>query len=262
MENATEESAVQAPNSIQLALESDTQPTLITEPRVVVPPDSFAVVETGVYRSSVPNPENFTHLRGLGLRSVVILSAERPGRDTLDFFRENNIKVLHTGRHEWAPKTSWKPISEEVVKESLELILREDTHPVLVCDVGGIHLVGMLVGCLRRLQHWNLNSVVDEYRAFAASNTRYANEQFIELYDIDLVTIPENPPTWFAEQLQIEREERDEFNDLSAQGRLDNYGTLLDREHEKQYRVFYYSSACPLNSKPELGAKPPRIRTL
>lgn len=232
----------------------------VREPEVLSPADHFALVEPGVYRSSLPSPNNFSHIRSLYLKHVVILSAERPMRSITTFFEENNISVSHTGRHGWTSQKSWKPMSEEVVKESLEIVLRKDCHPILVCDVGGVHLVGMLVACLRRLQHWNLNSVVNEYRAFAGSKTRYANEQFIELFDIDLVTIPVNPPEWFAEQMKMERLEMEEYDQMIRDGHLDHSGTLIKRDTAESYRVYYFSSSSPLNSVH--GAEPPRIQII
>lgn len=47
---------------------------------------------------------------------------------------------------------------------------------------------GTVVGCFRKLQKWNLTSILEEYRRFAGSKGRILNEQFIELFDIDLVS--------------------------------------------------------------------------
>lgn len=146
------------------------------------------------------------------------------------------------------------------MKESLEIILRRECYPILVCDVGGIHLVGMLIGCLRRLQTWNLNSVVSEYRFFARAKTRYANEQFIELFDIDLVTVPDDPPPWFAEQLELDRRDREDFDKIIAEGRVDESGTHLDSEKVPRYVAYRYSASGPLNS--EIGGTEPRIQIL
>lgn len=234
------------------------------EPDVIVPPDNFAVVETGLYRSALPNARNMPYVRTLRLNTVIILSSEKPGRSLCNFFDSNGIRVAHTGLHGWsADQTSWTPISEDVVKDSLELILRRDRYPVLVCDIGGVHLVGMVIGCLRRLQNWNLNSVVHEYRSFAAAKTRYVNEQFIELFDTDLVCIPDVPAQWFADLLEMERSERSEFRQLVQSGLVDDCGTLVDTAKSKstqpKYVVYYYSWSSPLNSEP--SGSEPRIET-
>lgn len=119
------------------------------------------------------------------------------------FFEENKIRFLHLGLKAWKQDATWSPVTDELIKEALELILNPDTHPVLVECTSGIHQTGTLVGCLRRLLNWNLTSIINEYRAFAgALHTRYMNEQFIELFDIDLVTLPAKLPRWFIVQRQ------------------------------------------------------------
>lgn len=232
------------------------------EPDVIAPPENFAVVEQGLYRSSFPSGRNFPFLRSLHLTTVIILSSEKPARSLTNFFDNHGARVVHTGLHGWSPdRTSWKPIAEEVVKETLEIILEYDNYPILVCDAGGIYLVGMVIGCLRRLQNWNLNSVVNEYRYFAASKTRYINEQFIELFDIDLITIPQQPPAWFAEQLERDRLEREELSKLTEEGLVDECGTLVETGMKTpKYLVYYFSSSGPLNS--EVGSSKPRVETL
>lgn len=46
---------------------------------------------------------------------------------------------------------------------------------------GGIFETGTLLGCLRKIQGWNLSSILFEYRSFAGSLARSANERFIEV---------------------------------------------------------------------------------
>ena len=59
-----------------------------------------------------------------------------------------------------------------------------------MCNLGR-HRTGTLVGCLRKLQRWNLTCILEEYRRHCiTSKFRLLNEQFIELFDIDLVQVP------------------------------------------------------------------------
>ncbi|KAJ3306247.1 hypothetical protein HDV03_000167 [Kappamyces sp. JEL0829] len=101
--------------------------------------------------------------------------------------------------------TSWRPVSDEVIKEGLQIALNADTYPLLICCTSGVFETGVLVGCLRKLQGWNFNSIVVEYRydavphdrSWAGSKCKYGVEQFIELFDTDLVTMPQTLPSWF-----------------------------------------------------------------
>ena len=71
----------------------------------------------------------------------------------------------------------------------------------------GRHRTGTVVGCYRKLQRWALSSILEEYRRYAGMKVRILNEQvgdispipgrksidgweqFIELFDTDLVPV-------------------------------------------------------------------------
>jgi Tyrosine phosphatase family len=82
-----------------------------------------------------------------------------------------------------------------------------DVH--CLCSVAdgrsGIHEVGILVGILRKLQHWSLSSIIFEYRSFAGPNARFNEEQFIELFNESELQLPHNLPTWWIEQQELWR---------------------------------------------------------
>lgn len=82
----------------------------------------------------------------------------------------------------------------QVVVEGLRLVLDPSSYPLLVMCNLGRHRTGTLIGCLRKLQHWSLTCVLEEYRRHASSKSRHLNEQFIELFDIDLVQVPAHCP--------------------------------------------------------------------
>jgi tyrosine-protein phosphatase SIW14 len=69
----------------------------------------------------------------------------------------------------------------------------------------GIHEVGILVGILRKLQHWNFSSIIFEYRSFAGPNARFNEEQFIEVFDETDLVLPSPLPTWWTEQQELWR---------------------------------------------------------
>ena len=174
----------------------------------------FGIVEAGLYRGSTPTPDNFSFLRQYGLRTAVVLSPEKLVPSVTDFFEENSIEVYHIGLTAWKPAESWKPVSDELIKEGLQIILDANTYPVMIMCSSGIHQTGTLVGCLRRLQTWNLTSTLYEYRMFTAQKNRFLNEQFIELFDLDMVTLPRDLPPWFLAQRQmLELERRDADGD-------------------------------------------------
>jgi protein tyrosine/serine phosphatase len=170
---------------------------------MVVPPALFGIVQPGVYRSNAPVDENLPFLALLNLRSVLYLSPEVLLKSVVDFFAgdesQRKVKLIEHGLESWRPDPSWTPVCDEFIKTALELILDIKNHPVLVCCTSGILQTAPLVGCLRRLQNWSLTSILDEYRAYAGSKARLVHQQYIESFDVDLVTFPSQLPPWFTD---------------------------------------------------------------
>lgn len=96
------------------------------------------------------------------------------------------------------PLNPWDSLNEATIKKALDTIANKHTYPLLVCCGMGRHRTGTVIGCLRRLQGWNLASVSEEYRRFTgARGGRIAVELLVESFDIGLVDIkPELAPEW------------------------------------------------------------------
>eukprot|EP00743_Colponemidia_sp_Colp-15_P012339 GILK01014014.1.p1 GENE.GILK01014014.1~~GILK01014014.1.p1 ORF type:complete len:245 (-),score=39.34 GILK01014014.1:214-903(-) len=173
------------------------------------PPEAYGLVEPGIHRSNILHSINFPFISSLNLKTVLYLSSEGLPRAVQQFLEERHTKLIHLGLKAWKPDLSWKPISEELIKEGLEIVLNVTNHPVMILCTSGIHLTGTLVGCLRRLQNWNMTAIVDEYRCYAGNKSRFTHEQFVEFFDVDLVTLPAALPAWFLDQAQVAEEEEE-----------------------------------------------------
>ncbi|KAG8463388.1 hypothetical protein KFE25_004899 [Diacronema lutheri] len=163
----------------------------------LVPPERFGVIETGLFRSNYPMEVNFRFLRTLGLRTAVNLTQERLVRSALAFFAEQRITLRQLGEQSSGGIASGVA-SEELIKQALEIALDGRNYPLLLMSSSGNHGVGLIVGCLRRLQRWSISSALDEYRSFAAPAARYMTEQAIEVFDLQLVDAPSDVPPWYA----------------------------------------------------------------
>ena len=159
-----------------------------------IPPLNFGLVENQLYRSGQPNELNFPFLENLGLKTVIFLAPEEPTQQFLNFIDDQDINFYHLGLNSMS--NAWDPISEEVVIEALEFILEPANYPLVVICNQGRHRTGTVVGCLRKLQRWNLTAIFEEYRRYAGPKVRILSEQFIELFDIELVSVPNNHPRW------------------------------------------------------------------
>jgi tyrosine-protein phosphatase OCA1 len=161
-----------------------------------IPPHNYGVVEEDLFRSGQPNELNFPFLERLSLKTVIFLAPDEPAPAFLNFVQEHGIELIHLGRER--TKVPWQLISEEVVLRALEVIMSPSNYPLhIMCHLGR-HRTGTVVGCLRKVQQWNLTSIFEEYRRYAGTKVRLQNEQFIELFDTDLVRVPpaQQKPQW------------------------------------------------------------------
>ena len=115
------------------------------------PPEKFGCVERGLYRSAFPTTASHEYLKLLGLRTVVNLSQELPMRAVISGFEDLGAELINLGLAVWT-RPDQPPISHELIKEALQLVLDVQRQPVLMISASGTHEVGTLVGCLRRLQ--------------------------------------------------------------------------------------------------------------
>lgn len=182
---------------------------------MLVLPDNFGLVEAGVYRCSKIELDNFPFLETLQLKLLIMLDAEKPPRLLLLFLDANNIELFNLGglkisNHQpnkedgdkdkvkkeelidvinladmrKSSKTEqWMLIEKNLTQRTFELLLDAKKHNILLIDS-----TSTLVGILRKIQKWNFNLILNEYRTFSASNKNsYYAETFLELIEIELI---------------------------------------------------------------------------
>ena len=164
---------------------------------MIVPPQNFGMVEADLYRSAQPTELSFPFLERLRLRTVIYLAPDEPPAPLLAWLEDQRITLIHLGE-DVGKRSPWKPVSEETVLEGLHVLLEPASYPLLIMCNLGRHRTGTMVGCLRKLQGWNLTAILEEYRRHAGPKFRLLNEQFIELFDVDLVAVPppQRRPPW------------------------------------------------------------------
>ncbi|RLV87926.1 putative tyrosine-protein phosphatase OCA1 [Meyerozyma sp. JA9] len=178
----------------------------------IIPPLNFCPVEKQLYRSGQPSIINQSFLQDLNLKTIIWLASEEPQEEFLDYCSMNSINIEFVGMinddFSYQNVNPWDSLNETTIKKALELICDRNNYPMLVCCGMGRHRTGTVIGCLRRLQGWNLASVSEEYRRFTgARGGRILVELLIEGFDISTVEIDrEKVPQWLRER---EREGED-----------------------------------------------------
>ena len=153
----------------------------------LIPPENFAMIEKGLYRSGFPKKKNFAFLKKcLGLKSILTLVLEDYPLANSEFNRMHGIKLLQFGVP--GNKEPFVDIPEGGIVAALTAVLDKRNHPMLIHCNKGKHRTGCLVGALRKVQKWAFSSIFDEYIRFSAPKPRMMDQQFIELFNTDRVT--------------------------------------------------------------------------
>lgn len=156
----------------------------------LIPPPNFGYVEPDLYRSAIPGEMNFAFLQTLKLKTVLYLSTDAPSQLLLDFLREEDVELISMECLDGGG--AMQRILEHIALDSMRIVLDYTKYPVLIMCNLGRHRTGTVVGCLRRLQGWAISSILDEFRGFTRSIPSPMHEQFIELFDTELVEIPDD----------------------------------------------------------------------
>ncbi|ORX37769.1 tyrosine phosphatase family-domain-containing protein [Kockovaella imperatae] len=151
----------------------------------LIPPENFAIVAPGVYRSGFPMRKNFPFMETLRLKTILTLVLEEYPEANLKWCQDQDIQFMQFGIP--GNKEPFDNIPEEVICAALVQILDKRNHPLLIHCNKGKHRTGCLVGCIRRIQSWSLTSIFDEYRRFSNPKSRAVDQQFIDLFQLSKV---------------------------------------------------------------------------
>ncbi|GAA5857634.1 hypothetical protein JCM8547_004307 [Rhodosporidiobolus lusitaniae] len=167
----------------------------------LIPPDNFAEVSPGLYRSSFPRAKNFAFLRTLGLKSVMVLVPEPYPEENVEFIKEEGIQFFQFGIP--GNKEPVVSIPEEKLIAAMAVALDSRNLPLLIHCNKGKHRTGCVVGCLRRLQGLPLVSVLEEYKRHSHPKSREGDlmciEEFAGLTKVWDAAEKEFLPTWASD---------------------------------------------------------------
>ncbi|KAE8227902.1 hypothetical protein CF326_g7184 [Tilletia indica] len=212
-------------------------PTSLPFLEPLIPPENFAMINSKVYRSSLPLKKHFPFLKTLNLRSVLTLILEEYPASNTTFLDENGIQFFQFGLP--GNKEPFVQIPEDMISNALIAILDVRNHPMLIHCNKGKHRTGCLVGCLRKLQQWSLTTIFDEYRKFSAPKSRSMDQEFVELYAGEEAVWTRVEPRWVPRWAGLPRgrvisHEDDDDDDEEGEGEGEAGGYSLDEEGEEE----------------------------
>ncbi|PSN63922.1 protein-tyrosine phosphatase, partial [Corynespora cassiicola Philippines] len=167
----------------------------------VLPPANFgAVVPRSVYRSSYPQPENFGFMKSLGLKTILTLVPGEISTQYSHFMTENDIQHFQVPLP--ANKGSIKVDACQMSK-ALGIILDRANHPVLIHCNKGKHRTGCVVGCLRKVQGEDMETIYSEYHIYAGEKARILDEGYMELFDVNTVLWMARRFNWISPDAEV-----------------------------------------------------------
>ncbi|CAL3967548.1 hypothetical protein PZA11_003819 [Diplocarpon coronariae] len=144
-------------------------------------PTNLGVVIPGkIFRSSWPTEDDFISLESLGLKTVLSLVKNDFAPDFMNFVKKNNIvhKLIDM------PGTKKVPITEGLMQEIMETVLDESNYPILIHCNHGKHRTGCVVAVVRHVARWDIESILEEYRGYAAPKARQCDIEYITEYKV------------------------------------------------------------------------------
>lgn len=177
-------------------MERPAPPEQVQAPRqsnFLEPPEEYGVVTESISRCGGLSPANLSFLSLYNFKTVLFVTEDNPHTKVIEYLQRQNIKYTRIGIYSRRASLQWRTQVDELVKISLEFILDSDNYPLLISSSSNLHLC-TVIGCLRRLQGWNLCPIMEEFRRFTPEQPISMYKNYVEMFDFDLINIPENSP--------------------------------------------------------------------
>ncbi|KAJ3219406.1 hypothetical protein HK099_004721 [Clydaea vesicula] len=160
---------------------------------LVNPPFRYQMVEENVFRGTYPKDRNLFFLKRLNLKTILSLTSDPPKNYLLDFCNSNQISSIHFKVEK--PKDNL-PLTYQKVSSILQIIVDEKNLPIYIHCLDGTLITGVVVGCLRKLQCWTVQSAMMEYSRISKDGIIGSEEaEFVEKFQGE-VEIPITVPPW------------------------------------------------------------------
>jgi len=155
-----------------------------------------------LYRGSIPATRNLPFIKRLGLRTIVYLRKKA--------IKDDDVLYRWAGKRgvelKWVKAEAMGEeklgMGKTEVGEVLKIILNPASYPLYIADLDGISHTTLIVACLRKLQGWHQDSIVNEICRFEPEYEDLPLVPFIISYltnsssDPSLALPPPPYPSW------------------------------------------------------------------
>eukprot|EP01040_Poterioochromonas_malhamensis_P002296 gene2296-2441_t len=194
----------------------------------LLPPENFACVEDGVYRSSFPRTKNCLFLQKLNLKTVISLVPEDYPKNMADFYDANGISLVSHGLE--GNKWPFKGIDQNGLQAVLVDILNPENRPLLIHCNKGKHRTGTVIGCLRKIRGWTYASIVHEYLLYAIPKVRLEDQMMIEYFEF----VPPPPTVKEEGEEDGEKKKKDKKDKKEKKDKDKEKDKDKDQDHDSE----------------------------
>ncbi|WVW83909.1 hypothetical protein I302_105931 [Kwoniella bestiolae CBS 10118] len=119
-----------------------------------------------LYRGSIPAPRNKSFIRRLNLKTIVVLRKKQLKDDDplIVWCKKRGVQVKWIKAEEMGEEKLGMGKNE--VLEVLKIILDTKSYPLYIADIDGISHTTLITACLRKLQGWHMDSIINEICRF------------------------------------------------------------------------------------------------
>ncbi|CAR28262.1 hypothetical protein ZYGR_0N07560 [Zygosaccharomyces rouxii] len=123
-------------------------------------------------------------------------------------------------------------IKGSCIKSAFQLLLNKERHNILLVDRTSI-----IVGVLRKIQRWNISSIINEYRLFSGKNRSYFAETFLEILQV-IIEQEKEDDSMMEEMQGLELgENQDSLKRLHDHRKLSNAIVVYEEDLDKPIEV-------------------------
>ena len=107
----------------------------------------------------------------------------------MEYIKIHDIKYVRIPTYSQNSGLSWRTQLDELMKHTLECLLNNENLPILISSPSEL-LLCTVIGCLRKIQKWNISSIMSEFNRFCPEIPLTQNTNYVELFDFDLIELP------------------------------------------------------------------------
>jgi protein tyrosine phosphatase (PTP) superfamily phosphohydrolase (DUF442 family) len=131
-------------------------------------------VANGIFRGAQPEPEGYTTLKAMGVRTVINLRTRHGEREAIEAAGMRYVEI---------PMNVWKNVDPAAVRKALSLMTDPANQPIFVHCSRGVDRTGVVAAVYRMdVDGWSEAEAEEEMEAFGFHEVWFQLKEFVRRY--------------------------------------------------------------------------------